>query len=115
MKFIKKNCLFVFLFLGLCSCGADTLKKTTKNEPQALSANCSFDSTYSPVCSDGIDFENISQAQCKGATNIKPGHCDCAKNSINVCGSDGVNYTECFAKEHNITIEKYIPCEAAGL
>ena len=107
---------FCFLFiLGLCSCGADVLKKTTKSDQQALSAGCSFDSSYSPVCSNGVDFDNTSQAQCKGATNIVAGHCDCSKNNINVCGSDGLNYTECFAKNNHINIVKFIPCEATGI
>jgi len=112
MKNIIKLFFCILFSLVLCSCGADALKIKSKTDQQALSSECSFDSSYSPVCSNGIDYENISQAHCRGASNIKAGHCDCSKNNIPVCGTNGQEYSECDANTNHITIAKFVPCAA---
>lgn len=114
---LKKGLALAFLLLGLVSCGADKLKKPASSNISNLTAqNCTCIASYAPVCgSDGKDYDNSCLAQCFGARVIKAGHCDCSKSSTLVCGVDGANHTECEAKEQNIEIVKYIPCEAAGL
>ena len=117
MNFISKFIFFITLITMLASCGADKLKSTKTTDQLGLSAplTCSCNSSYSPVCSKGNDFENTCLAQCHGAVDITAGHCDCSQNAINVCGNDGLDHTECYAREHNIEIIKYIPCAASGI
>ena len=114
MKFVIKTFLIITVLTGLISCGADKLKSTATTNRLGLSGDqtCSCIASYSPVCAAGKDYENNCLAQCYGALDIKAGHCDCHTNTLNVCGSDGVDYSECDAIAHNIQITKYIPCAA---
>lgn len=109
MIFLIKAFLFLIILTGFISCGADKFK------PAKSSNEIAFNSTYSPVCAGGIDFENIELAKNHGAINIIPGHCNCENATTRVCGSDGQDYLECDAKANNIEIIKYIPCASKGL
>lgn len=98
------------LFLSI-SCGVDPLKKTTTEQAQLLTKECSYNSAGPPVCGqNGVQYLNKEQAEC--FTTVKfVGHCDCSNKTV--CGSDGLDYNECDARTNSaITIVKYYPCGA---
>jgi hypothetical protein len=105
--------LSLFIFV---SCGADKMKYAPSTGSNALSAAqaCGCNHLGPPVCGrDGRDYDNACIANCFGAVVAKTGHCNCASNNIKVCGSDGLDHTECEAlQDLSITIVKYIPCAA---
>lgn len=113
---MRFSILIISLFFILSACGVDKLKSNPISGQSNLSSNepqCSCTHDNSPVCgSDGKNYENICFAQCFKTTVKDIGHCDCYKNLIKVCGIDHRDYTECEAKEQNVTIIKFVPCGA---
>jgi hypothetical protein len=114
-----KTLMMTFALFTLASCGADKLNQkssvATSSSNLTSASECSATSSYSPVCASGKDYDNIEIAKCFGAKtdDVTIGHCDCTKNTIPVCGSDGQDYSECDAKkDENLTIVKFVPCAA---
>ncbi|GEM_PF-765184 len=108
--------LFFSALMLIASCGKDKLNPKIQSANSNLSASCSGNFLHSPVCgSDGKDYDNATFAQCAGQTVAHIGHCDCSKNTVLVCGSDGQDHTECEALAPNsgITIVKFVPCASA--
>ncbi len=122
MKTLINIFSFFLLSLLITSCGADKLKESTKPAKaiSALGAQCSCDSTYSPVCgSNGLTYENICSANCYKVYETAQGNCECSE-SLMVCGDNGQTYTECDAREALLLqsirkITKFAPCGAATL
>jgi len=104
---------FLFIFF-IISCGQDKLNPNQViNQISKLNSACNCSSSYSPVCGNGQDFDNICIAtECHKATNVTTGHCDCKKNQVNVCGVDNFDHSECEAIANKIEIKKFIPCSA---
>lgn len=124
MTMISKIFIFSIFLSLLTSCGVDKLKsKNLATQTSALGQAdqaCSANSSYAPVCAkdshDNLaDYDSADLAKCFNATVVKLGHCDCKASLTMVCGSDGVDYTECDAIAKGIQIVKYIPCAATGL
>lgn len=114
MKLIIK--IFVLLVVAqfFASCGADKLKNKTVTSQYGIGANgeCSYTTAGPPVCgNDDKDYFNSAHAQC--FTTVKSiGHCQCS-STLMVCGSDGLDHTECEAvASTSYTIDKFIPCNA---
>ncbi len=111
-------CLFLFTII-LSSCGADKLKPLVVSSQSNLNSNgasCSCTSVHSPVCgADNKNYNNSCIAQCFGTTVKKAGMCDCNANGISVCGSDGLDHTQCEAEAQGISIVKFIPCAATEI
>ena len=116
MNMICKILFLLFLVLGFSSCGADKLNPKTTSSSQALTspAQCACNASVGPpVCGSNLkDYANAACAtNCGGGTSTV-GHCDCAANEVQVCGADGLDHSECEAKENKIEIIKYVPCAA---
>lgn len=103
------------------SCGSDKLSKnTTASNQSTLTAQCSCSSAYSPVCGltpQGLEitYDNTCLAQCHGSTTIVQGNCICSESLV-VCGEDGRDYTECYARDiARVKIVKFSPCRSSSL
>lgn len=52
---------------------------------EPIECACTFE--YSPVCSNGVQYDNKCLAKCNQAKNIIPGKCGCSTNSGEVCAT----------------------------
>lgn len=118
---MKTLLAFTLVFI-LSSCGKDVLNpKTTSSQTALQSKECTFTNLGAPVCgylakdNSLHDYFNAQYAECVGAEVKYEGHCDCATNTIQVCAEDGANYSECEAKQKNLKIIKYTPCQVKDL
>ena len=112
--------VYLTICIFIVSCGADQFKNGSKASSSSVTSSsvssCLCTSDYSPVCglTDKKSYENACLAKCFGNTSSTPGNCQC-RTDIYVCGSDNITYTECDAKKANVSISKYVACDATEL
>ncbi len=113
--------LVLLFLLTLASCGSDnalTGKPSSTSNSISLGAECSCDSSYSPVCGvntsgNEVSYDNKCIAGCYKATRLVGGNCVCSE-SLRVCGVDNRDYTECEARMYRIVVKKYGSCSGTN-